>query len=653
MLDTATFLDESLARLFAAPEDLPDEVRACLERGQLGPHVQKIPAPQITSEAPQRRLAAQIAAVANGALSLGMLNGYLVFERSGATLRFTDEGDNAPKTHQFDQLPLTDLSRIFSQLVESWLDPLGVLEVVLPQDSAFAHAAFLRVGVPKPNPVFAKTTDEHGHYRWFVPVWEPGDAWRLREADREEVTSVFEAFIRGVLQENGVERAITEHILGVFHRLQPVASDELIGFFAGLFVRPEVEVRAAAAGSLIRIGGLGAEVKRLAAQLLVALVQDDPQVAVQAMASLQKLGGETQTESLVNGIRYHEGDTSTIRMALRCIGEIGSPSDIGKLTSLYETLPNECSPEIDDAIARLYHRHDLRPFDLQTQMQFRESVRGFQYSRAAELLRVAPMKICPLREHRRLLQALVQYEDHRFMLNAEGARLAMEQTASVNQSSDDGFKSVINRWLTDDLPPSNETLAPSTSTRKQLAELFFCAEVSFILLNYTDFSARLYNFVEQATRFVAREQGILLSADGKQIDHAWLDSDIRAAQQLKVKKLQPNKASRISLCALLELYSDKEGIAEYIRLVNKFEPVVKLRHEAPMAHGMQPVTQAACEKAYGTSVQSMIDDVRQLYQLCTGVELGENPFVALNLDVLWILDRANKTLPKATDLLDA
>lgn len=100
------------------------------------------------------------------------------------------------------------------------------------------------------------------------------------------------------------------------------------------------------------------------------------------------------------------------------------------------------------------------------------------------------------------------------------------------------------------------------------------------------------------------------------------------------------------------MLDESPAIAEAVQLIRRFDKlIVEVRHQGPYGHGGQAVTRAACEDAYQGNVQKIGQDVRQLHALCTGVQLGENPYWALNRDIRWILDSSEARVPTWQDFV--
>jgi hypothetical protein len=640
--DSAPSLDASFLSLLGTHEAIPDEVRLCIQQDVLSEHIQKSPSVSIISQSDRIRFSGQVGAIANGALKNRARSGYLVFGYEMSKVKPVPQGSSI--TRRLDQLKWEEFTTLLDDLAEELTEPTVALEPILTNDNRYV---VVQITSPTGAPTFTKKVDEKGDLTWHVPLWKAATKWQVESASDSERQRLFEYFVR--LHFSGVvETEVFERVLRQLRGLAPSESNGFASFLAGLLIDTTPEIRAKTAEAFAYVGGLGSEVRPLISHLLLALLDDEGMVACRAAESLRHFGSEVQVELVVRAIERHTGEDNVVSAALRCVGELGSPSAIEQLEKLYPSLSSfEARVAVDRAITRLYQRHHRPRYVPETRTRFIELFEVFQYTKADELLDSQGLDICLPKEHRSCLQALVRYGAHRLGLDHQRACQALDQLV-LGRAEGNPLTEVVARWKDALREAVESTPEPAKApvaivSSWLLAELFFVADVSYLSYNYAEWVARLCNFIEQAARYFASSRGVRLSANERKLDPGWVDGHPDVRQRLKAAGHPPKGTiNREGLCVVVEGLGSPAD-KEVVQAIRRFNTLIELRHKGPTAHGTAAITKETCATAYdGTDVSTIIEDVRHLYVLCTGLTLGENPFIALNRDLRWMLSSADE-----------
>ncbi len=453
--------------------------------------------------------------------------------------------------------------------------------------------------------------------------------------------------------------ASRNELIDTFQKHHVQSGMEFAGCLASLLLRTATEDRVLAARLLVRVGGIGEGATRLVAQLLTALLHDEPEVAIQAARSLENVGSEAHIPLLMQSFRHYSGNYEVLLPVLACIGELGSPQTVDHVLELYSITANTSVQQaIDAAIVRLYDRHYLPLFNPIHRERFLSQIDGFQYALALDTLTDHGTDLCLAVAHKRYLRGLTQYADYRVKANQVEALEELNRLSSYREDKQDSaLAQIVAKWKEEaPTPDKNGSTQSVLAPIWRLAELFYLADIEYLTRNHEGFVTRLYNLIEQLSLRLLESLNVTLT---RRNDYYYLDSEWIAHHQevAKVVKNQDSKRNltdkveRVLTRLILEAYPQNDRAREGADHLLRFERLIKIRHKLPTAHGFDASNEETFVKAYGADFPTIIGDLRVFFQIATSCELGSNPYVDLNTDIRYVLISADSVEPSARDLL--
>ena len=573
---------------------VPDRVIACVERESRGSDLQFVSQLNLISETEERRLARQIAALANGAILRGSQYAYLVFGFLQSRLRASRQDGEAYQIREFGQLSLEETHRALLSILKRNLDRADNIILDVERHQGFGY---LTISLECKAPIFSLEPDEVGEGRWILPLWcqttsrewETNDALAGRKSGkikRTEPTLLCEAFLLDQATRSQLNAESTGKLVEKLKQQKPATGSELAGFLAGLLLSPTVEERALAAETFAKVGGLKPKARELIARLLTAFLEDDPEVAKQAAESLRQLGDESHIDALMRSLECHRGYTDLFEIVVKSIGELGTPGARKHLLDLWQaTAEGTQRQAIDAAIVRLYQRHDIPLHDPQLRGKFETLIGTFQYQQALDLLRDNGRGICLAPEHRRYLITIVEYGMHRAqraykmavdavdsildpMLRAEG---------SMGRALDD---TVLRETLSDLRSDVSDLMRPAKAgsmdvsieliRARELTEKLYLAELGWFKRDYKNVADHICAFLEDVVPSLLSERfRVRFTQDGDRIQDAWLKAHSEIELVLREHgfvqengKTPERKASRQLLSALVDYFCNMPDTSE-------------------------------------------------------------------------------------------
>jgi hypothetical protein len=256
------------------------------------------------------------------------------------------------------------------------------------------------------------------------------------------------------------------------------------------------------------------------------------------------------------------------------------------------------------------------------------NLQTYQYAAALALLQTEGPVLVDAHSTRRVLADLLTHARDRLAFNFADAAQTLD--AALPHAAGP-LKDRLLYW-------QNQILNPTETDR--LRELYFSAEIKRLNHAYAGWLERVFRFQESALRHAAVNLGVAFRDKNLEyLDPDWLETQPGLVDYLAQAPrpdggvgLDPcRSASRPLLQATLAFLAeqqDDDGLRRFVALSNRLEALATLRNH--WVHRNQGVQLADVEKAFGDSLEAAAQTLTRMFQLLTDVELGPNPYDAIN-----------------------
>jgi hypothetical protein len=673
--DTISLDTSQLDSVLEAPiAPLSEDVRLLLEESRAQAHVRHIGHLDASSESRERQLATYLAGIANAALLTGKESGYLIFDLSTSRVSYKPLGRRTPRVYRLTDLNQDERRDAIRQVAAKLINP--DLEVGMIQE--YEQQGYLSISAPGKYPCFVISHDGSRADDWALPMWDRESDTTPRDVLSDPVlsTTLFEIFFRRLCYQYGAD-VDEKRLLEQFAHQKPRSTSEFAGFLAGLLISINANERALAADALGQIAGLPNEAWPYVTHLLVALLEDEPEVAEKALLSIRRVGNEQSVRAIITRLDRHEGIDSIFRLVLDCVADLGSLEQEQWLTERAAATARDGSARrlVDHAIVRLRLRHGLNIYDDRARDVFIAHLDDFQYAQALQVLQRDGHRVCLPAAHRHYIISLLQSAVQRAAKIPLASWQPLEDILNGQLRTEglgkDELDEIIRRWreAMDDIKASTakEPIEWDNDSNARevawlLAELFYLAELQYLRGDVEGFLYRWGSFHEMLRPELLRRLGVTLTRLGSDVKYEWCKQHTDLAAQLKQRACAESKDSELywrqcfkkdgtldrnvktlalPLCEILsEPRGDLQEGADLPTLMKKFAEIYRLRNDG--THRRAGDLQKAIENAYGASLESMLNDIKDLYLYVTNRPVGARSFRRLNIDVKWILDDADR-----------
>jgi len=270
-------------------------------------------------------------------------------------------------------------------------------------------------------------------------------------------------------------------------------------------------------------------------------------------------------------------------------------------------------------------------------------VRLHAYAVAFQTLQDAGPLIDPDDDHRRLLEAVLNYADRRLSFDFDRARNALQDARQLSVGE---AQARIGRWL-------RELESPDTAAH--LSELIHSASIKLSFGDYADFVQRAFRFQEASFRYMLEQIGVEYSdKNGKYIKSEWLQSQSDLTKFLEnyhnpqTKLRDPVKLdrplNRYSLGAVMDFFVQTRDPWKRwhtsAQQLHRLSAVADLRNKGVSGHGFDGIGQDDLEQAYRQPVGTLLADLRAIYEALFEQPPGPNPYDAINALILELIQAA-------------
>lgn len=256
------------------------------------------------------------------------------------------------------------------------------------------------------------------------------------------------------------------------------------------------------------------------------------------------------------------------------------------------------------------------------------NLQTYQYAAALALLQTEGPVLVDAHSTRRVLAALLTYARDRLAFNFADAAQALDAALPHAAGL---LKDRLLYW-------QSQILNPTETDR--LRELYFSAEIKRLNHAYAGWLERVFRFQESALRHAAINRGVAFRDPNLEyLDLDWVEAQPGLVDYLAQAPwsggvgLDPRRsASRPLLRAVLAFLAeqrDDNGLRSFLAQADRLESLATLRNH--WVHRNQGVQLADLEKAFGNSLEAAAQTLTQMFQLLTDVELGPNPYDAINV----------------------
>lgn len=270
-------------------------------------------------------------------------------------------------------------------------------------------------------------------------------------------------------------------------------------------------------------------------------------------------------------------------------------------------------------------------------------VRLHAYAVALQSLHDAGPLVAPAEDHRRLLAAVLTYADRRLSFDFARARNALQEARQLSVGEQ---QARIGRWL-------RELESPDTAAH--LSELIHSASIKVSFGDYADFVQRVFRFQEACFRYMLEQIGVPYSnKDGKYIKSEWLQSQpaltkfLDTYQNPQTNKPDPVKLdrplNRFSLGAVVDFFVQTQARWKHWHTCTKqlfqLSDVADLRNKGISGHGFDGIGQDDLELAYRKPIDTLLGDLKAIYEAIFAHPPGPNPYDAINALILDLIQAA-------------
>jgi|GEM_PF-1170963 len=340
----------------------------------------------------------------------------------------------------------------------------------------------------------------------------------------------------------------------------------------------------------------------------------------------------------------HKNISPNTRVYLEVSG--GTPAMTAMLILMgVETFGQDVSTLYLDRSSKEAYRIDVAQvlFARKTREALRNQIHLYAYASALNTLEVNGALIVRDDQNRNLLARLLGYADRRLAFDYERAREELREARAIGE-----MQARLRFW-------QNELREKDTA--KTIAELINSAIIKLNLGEYADFTQRLFRFQEATFRYMAEKMGIKYSQSGDQyLSVTWFTSQVDLDNYLKeylrhsngIPLLQPNlvdvkrSLNRYNLGAIVEYFvtqtPDWKHLQTTIDQLFLLSSVADLRNKGIAGHGFEGVSRADIEAKYEHSLESLIDNLKQIYKDVFEVEVPDNPYDALNTLIMSLIE---------------
>ncbi len=234
-----------------------------------------------------------------------------------------------------------------------------------------------------------------------------------------------------------------------------------------------------------------------------------------------------------------------------------------------------------------------------------------------------------------LLRSSLRYYDAlRAVLDATRQRLNLNLKAA--QTALFGADQGLPAPLADQVLRLATQLGPEGRTIQwRIAEVYHSAVVRRRTEAFASFVGRLFRFQEAMLRYLCEQWGAQFGGKNEALlQDDWLQGRPDVSQALVQAKADPNKqVTRRTLQVvahhLAQAANDQAGL-DWLKRLNRFEPLAGLRNRSIIAHGFEGVSSERLAELYRGGVEQIEGDMEALLNDVLGLDVSINPYDAIN-----------------------
>ena len=369
-------------------------------------------------------------------------------------------------------------------------------------------------------------------------------------------------------------------------------------------------------------------------QIFLSAIEGNPADYANALAfhqrTLTQLGAELPADLPV----YLEVSGGTPAMTAMLI-VMGAEVFGDRVTTLYVDRGSSAATEV--GVARSL-------FARKTREAMRSQLRLHAYSAAQRTLEDSGSVISRDEGQRDLIRCLLGYADRRLAFDFKRAVEELSAAHSIGE-----MQAQITFWVRE---------LETGGTQKNLEEVIHSAVVKAEQGEFAELTQRLFRFQEATLHHMAEVAGVAFGNRSENLSESWLkgqtgleaylakyrrarNGDMLLPEQSAIAVDVKRSLNRYSLGAIVEYFAQSGSRVEWQPVL---EDIFRLSHAADLrnrgiaGHGFDGISRADLEVAYGDSIETLLEDLRSIFDSVFGQPPGESPYARLNAMVEQLLD---------------